>query len=216
VLGNHDRPRIASRVGAAQARVAAMLLLTLRGTPTIYYGDEAGMQQVPIPPDRVRDPLERNIPGKGLGGDGCRTPMAWDAGRHAGFSDVEPWLPLGQDHRHNNIENQRADETSIYQLHRRLINLRRARPALRHGRYRPIAAAGDLLLFARELGSERLLVALNLGAEPVVVSFASGRLAGRLLLSTAGERAGEPLAGSLDLRGDEGAVVELARDSKLP
>ena len=88
VLGNHDRPRIASRIGQAQARVAAMLLLTLRGTPTLYYGDEIGLPQVAIPADRVRDPFEKNVPGLGLGRDGCRTPMQWDAGAFAGFSSV--------------------------------------------------------------------------------------------------------------------------------
>ena len=94
VLGNHDQPRIAGRVGPDQARIAAMLLLTLRGTPTIYYGDEIGMPQVAIPPDRVRDPFERNVPGIGCGRDGARTPMQWDATPHAGFSPVEPWLPV--------------------------------------------------------------------------------------------------------------------------
>src|SRR5262249_15169959 len=92
VLGNHDRPRRASRVGAAQAPVAAMLLLTLRGTPTLYYGDEIGMAQVDIPPDKIHDPVAHTLPGLGLGRDGCRTPMQWDAGPHAGFSAVEPWL----------------------------------------------------------------------------------------------------------------------------
>jgi alpha-glucosidase len=75
VLGNHDRPRIASRVGPHQAAVALMLLLTLRGTPTIYYGDEIGREQLRIAPDQIRDPFEKNVPGLGLGRDGCRSPM---------------------------------------------------------------------------------------------------------------------------------------------
>jgi alpha-glucosidase len=74
-LGNHDRSRVASRVGQAQARVAAMLLLTLRGTPTIYQGEEIGMVDTPIPPHLVQDPLEHNVPGFGLGRDPARTPM---------------------------------------------------------------------------------------------------------------------------------------------
>ena len=88
VLGNHDNPRIASRIGAAQARVAAMLLLTLRGTPTLYYGDEIGMHNVPIPPDRVQDPFEKNVPGLGLGRDPARTPMQWSAAPNAGFTSA--------------------------------------------------------------------------------------------------------------------------------
>jgi alpha-glucosidase len=216
VLGNHDRPRIATRVGPEQARVAAMLLLTLRGTPTIYYGDEIGMRQVDIPPERLRDPLETNLPGKGLGRDGCRTPMPWDAGPHAGFSSAEPWLPLADDHRRTNVVNQRDDATSIYQLHRRLIALRRAHVVLRFGAYRPIAASGDLLLFVRELARDRWFVALNFGDEPVEVSLAAGDLRGQLLVSTAGDRAGETVKGSLDLRGNEGAVIKLADGVRLP
>ncbi len=85
VLGNHDRPRIASRVGVAQARVAAMLLLTLRGTPTLYQGDELGLENVPIPDALIQDPVERNVPGLGLGRDPERTPMQWDATNNGGF-----------------------------------------------------------------------------------------------------------------------------------
>ena len=95
VLGNHDRPRVASRVGPEQARVAAMLLLTLRGTPTLYYGDEIGMRQIPIAPEQVRDPFEKNVPGIGVGRDGCRTPMQWDASAYAGFSTAEPLAAAG-------------------------------------------------------------------------------------------------------------------------
>jgi alpha-glucosidase len=72
-----------------------MLLLTLRGTPTIYYGDEIALKEVAIAPAHVRDPLGKTVPGGGLGRDGCRTPMQWDSTTHAGFSSVEPWLPLG-------------------------------------------------------------------------------------------------------------------------
>jgi len=103
VLGNHDRPRVASRVGSEQARVAAMLLLTLRGTPTLYYGDEIGMHQVAITPDQVRDPFEKNVPGIGVGRDGCRTPMQWDATVGAGFSTATPWLPLADDCTHETL-----------------------------------------------------------------------------------------------------------------
>jgi alpha-glucosidase len=210
VLGNHDKPRIASRVGDAQAKVAAMLLLTLRGMPTLYYGDEIGMRQIKIPPHRVRDPYELNVPGLGLGRDGCRTPMQWDASDKAGFSDGDPWLPLGEDRRQLNVENQRADRTSIFTLHRRLLALRRAHPALAIGNYRPMAATGDLLLFERVLGRERFVVALNLGVEPVEVDFALGDVRGRLVLSTHGDRDGEPVADALALRDNEGVVVELA------
>jgi alpha-glucosidase len=215
VLGNHDRPRIASRVGKEQARIAAILLLTLRGTPTIYYGDEIGMQQVAMRPEQVRDPFEKNVPGQGLGRDGCRTPMQWDRSRYAGFSDAEPWLPLPNRSEGDNVEEQRQHNTSIYQLHRQLIALRRRRPALFGGTYRPVAASGDLLMFLREAPGDRLLIALNLSADPTTVSSKSGLAIGSLLLSSHLDRAGEAIGGSFELRGDEGAVVELSSESML-
>jgi alpha-glucosidase len=210
VLGNHDRPRVASRVGPEQAKVAAMMLLTLRGMPTLYYGDEIGMQQAKIPPDRVRDPFELNVPGLGLGRDGCRTPMQWDASDQAGFTAGDPWLPLGKRHRQLNVENQRADRTSILTLHRRLLELRRAHPALAIGDYRSMVATGDLLLYQRLLDNERFLVALNLGARPVEADFAKGEVRGRLVLSTHGDRDGERVSDELALRDNEGVVVALA------
>jgi alpha-glucosidase len=207
VLGNHDRPRIASRIGRDQARIAAMLLLTLRGTPTIYYGDEIGMTQVPIPPERVQDPFEQNVPGIGVGRDGCRTPMQWSAERNAGFTAGEPWLPLADDFRSENVENARADPASILNLHRRLIALRRSRPVLTAGAYRPLAAHGDLLLYRREHADDRVTVALNLGREPATVPLASTPPETCVLLSSNADREGEAINGEIDLRGNEGLVI---------
>ncbi|HJU14857.1 MAG TPA: alpha-amylase family glycosyl hydrolase [Stellaceae bacterium] len=215
VLSNHDRPRIASRVGRAQARIAAMLLLTLRGTPTLYYGDEIAMVQVPIPPERVRDPLERNVPGMGLGRDGARTPMQWDASPQAGFSTVAPWLPVAADYASENVENARRAANSVYHLHRRLIAVRRARPSLTVGRYRMILARGELILYLREFAQERTLVILNLGAVPSAVRFEQA-LAGRVLVSSFADRDGEAVEGAIAVRADEGLVIALAEGSPAP
>src|SRR6185503_17285360 len=125
VLGNHDQHRIASRVGAAQARVAAMLLLTLRGTPTMYNGDEIGMHDVDIPPELVQDPQELGVPGIGLGRDPERTPMQWDASPNAGFTSGTPWLPLAANYRTANVAAEHDDPASMLTLYRRLIALRR-------------------------------------------------------------------------------------------
>ena len=206
VLGNHDRPRLASRVGPAQPRVAAMLLLTLRGTPTLYYGDEIGMRQVPIPRERVRDPVE-NVVGLGTGRDGCRTPMQWEAGAFAGFSAVEPWLPLSADFAVRNVASERDDPVSLLNLYRRLIALRRVRPALTRGAYRPVVAAGDVLAYLRETDTERVLVALNFGPGTAVVALPPEISAGTILLSSAGGREGEAVRGSFSLAPHEGAVV---------
>jgi alpha-glucosidase len=215
VLGNHDRPRIASRVGREQARVAAMLLLTVRGTPTVYYGDELGLPHVPIPPDRVQDPFEKNVPGIGVGRDGARTPMQWDTTPNAGFSSAEPWLPLAHDWHSENVENQTRDATSFYNLYRRLIACRRASCALSEGAYRPVVARGELLLYVRECPDERVLVALNLGDEAISVAFPGG-LRGRVLVSCLGDRDGEEISGSIDLRDNDGLVIELAADAVVP
>lgn len=208
VLGNHDRPRILKRVGPDQARVAAMLLLTLRGTPTLYYGDEIGMAQVDVPPERIQDPYEKNVPGLGLGRDGVRTPMQWDGSAFAGFSDVEPWLPLAPDYTEVNVEAEQGAVDSMLTLHRRLLQARRLHPALARGAYVPLAAEGDLLLFGREGEGERCLVALNLGGDPILAEVPEAQ--GRVLLSTFCDRGEEQVAGEIALRGHEGVIVQCA------
>jgi alpha-glucosidase len=208
VLGNHDRPRIASRVGAAQARVAAMLLLTLRGTPTLYYGDEIGMTDVPIPPGRERDPWGINLPGLGLGRDPERTPMQWSAAPHAGFTTAHPWLPIAHDFAQVNLEAQRVDAESILTLHRRLIAVRRAEPALHGGAYTPIDAIGPVIAYQRTAGDSRLLVALNLSSDPASLALPDG-VTGIVEIATHADADGRPIANPIHLRGDEGLLMRL-------
>lgn len=205
VLGNHDRQRIASRVGHDQARVAAMLLLTLRGTPTLYYGDEIGLPQVEIPPDRARDPWERNLPGLGVGRDGCRTPMQWDSTPHAGFTTGEPWLPLDKNFARDNVAIERRDPTSMFSLYRALIDLRRIRLELAIGVYRQVSVTSELLVFEREHQGQRLLVALNFGAASVATVI---HVRGRVLLSTFMDRQAQTVDGMLELRDAEGIILE--------
>jgi alpha-glucosidase len=121
------------------------------------------MMQVTIPTDCIRDPFQKNVPGLNVGRDGCRTPMQWDATQRADFSQTEPWLPLAKDFRQKNVADQRREPSSLYNLYRALIALRRSRRALTSGSYRPILTSKDLLLFARECEDDRVLVALNLG-----------------------------------------------------
>jgi alpha-glucosidase len=205
VLGNHDKERIASKIGSAQARVAAMLLLTLRGTPTIYYGEEIGMKDVPIAPEQVQDPAEKNEPGLGLGRDPERTPMPWDGSLLAGFTSGEPWLPLGADHARVNVEALRESRRSILNLYRRLIDLRRDKPVLTHGSIDAVTVQGNILRYERRQGDQRLIIALNLAHERArVLSLPSGRL----LLSTDLDRAGEDVGASASLRADEGIIIQ--------
>jgi alpha-glucosidase len=205
VLGNHDRPRVATRVGAAQARVAAMLLLTLRGTPTLYYGDEIGMKQVPIAPDQVQDPFEKNVPGIGVGRDGCRTPMQWGPGEQAGFTSGEPWLPLDADFPQQNAAALAKDPQSILSLYVKLIDLRKHTPELVFGNYDPVAAPANVLAYRRSYDGQSLLVVLNFTAEPSSMHIEPGEI----LVSTELDRRGENVSGALELRGNEGLIVQL-------
>jgi alpha-glucosidase len=209
VLGNHDNPRIASRIGAAQARVAAMLLLTLRGTPTLYYGDELGMHNVPIPPDQVQDPFEKNVPGIGVGRDPERTPMQWSAAENAGFTGGTPWLPIAEDYPRVNVATASADPKSMLALYRKLLHVRRREPSLSIGLYTPLPAQGDVLAYRRQFeGSRRFLVVLNLASEATVFQAPHGN-AGKIAISTHLDHEGEPVAGPIELRADEGLLIEL-------
>ncbi len=133
VLSNHDRPRIATRVGREQARIAQMLLLTLRGTPTCYYGDELGMQDVAIPPELMHDPRGKEHPEHSR--DPARTPMQWDSSPNAGFCppEVQPWLPVASDYQTYNVAVEQQDMHSFLALVRALLTLRRSSPALNVG-----------------------------------------------------------------------------------
>ena len=179
VIGSHDAPRIAARIGEPQARVAAMLLLTLRGTPTLYQGDELGIGEVTIPPERVRDPQDLRQPGIGIGRDRSRTPMPWRDAAFAGFSRAEPWLPLNPDWRERNVAAQTGAPRSMLTLYRALLALRRARPALAIGTFEMLAAPDGILAYARAHDGKRLVVLLNLTARNVTVDWA-----GEVLLST--------------------------------
>ena len=207
VLGNHDRPRIADRVGDAQARIAAMLLLTLRGTPTMYYGDEIGLGHVTIPPAEVRDPWEKREPGLGLGRDPSRTPMRWDWSAHAGFTTGTPWLPLGEGWQHHNVKAFDQDDASILELYRRLIAIRRAHPVLEHGDYRTISSDNDVLIFERFDNRDRLRILLNLSQERRTIAPPAGLTIGSLVISTDAKRAAIGGTGAIDLAGGEGVIV---------
>jgi alpha-glucosidase len=216
VLGNHDRPRIVSRVGSKQARVAAMLLLTLRGTPTLYYGDEIGMHDVEIPPEKVQDPFEKNVPGRGLGRDPQRTPMQWSAAKNAGFTAGKPWLPIAEDYAQNNVEAERDDPLSILSLYMQLINVRRGEPALEVGELERIDTAGDLLTYIRRDGESAFLVALNFGSEPQVIDISDRAGGGRITLSTGLDRAGESVRGILHIHPDEGLLLRVTTQPPVP
>jgi alpha-glucosidase len=209
VLGNHDTRRIASRIGPAQARVAAMLLLTLRGTPTIYYGEELGMADIAVPPEEVQDPFERQQPGLGLGRDPERAPMPWDGSDGAGFTSGKPWLKLPVDHRTVSVATLSADPRSILSLYRRLIALRRAHPALSLGSLEGVEAVGSVLVYRRRCGAEHLAILLNMGHEAAIVPRPQPAARAQSSLSTYLD-GGEAIEGeTIMLRPAEGMVLRL-------
>jgi alpha-glucosidase len=209
VLGNHDTSRVASRLqrlGAAGPRLAAVLLLTLRGTPTMYYGDEIGMADVPIAPDEVRDPFERNVPGRGR--DPERTPMRWSGAPQGGFTTGMPWLPMGDEVATRNVETEASDPASLLSLYRRLIQLRRQEPALALGAYSPVAVDSECLGYLRQSGSSRLLVLLNFAQAERAIPLPSA-FGGDLLLSSDAARRPGPIQGRVALGSREAAVLRL-------
>ncbi|WP_394830385.1 DUF3459 domain-containing protein [Pendulispora rubella] len=205
VLGNHDVPRPATRLGAAQARAAMVLLLTLRGAPVVYYGDELGMPNVPIPPERIQDPWSAALPGGGR--DPARTPMRWTRGPNAGFcpEHAMPWLPVGDELEAINVEDQRHDPGSMLALTKALLALRRACPALRGGNLRCLQGPPGAVVFSRVHDDERFLVAINTTAAPVEVPLPAGT-SGIVRISSAMDRTGT--CTTLPLRAHEACVLE--------
>lgn len=208
VLGNHDQPRLSSRIGAEQARVAAMLLLTLRGTPTLYYGDELGMQNGVIPAERIQDPQGLRL-GAERTRDVARTPMLWDAGPQAGFTGDAPWLPLAADHAVRNAATQNEDARSLLNLYRQLIWLRKRTPALVEGSYRSLETGNeDCFAFLRSHAAGDFLVALNFSGREQSLEIPQAQ-AGKILLSTHADSEKEYSGGRLSLRPDEGLLIAL-------
>jgi alpha-glucosidase len=210
VLGNHDRPRVATKRGQAQARVAAMLLLTLRGTPTLYYGDELGLTDGAIPPTEVQDPRELREPGLGLGRDPVRAPMPWDESEYAGFTVAKPWLSLNADWPTRNVARMEKDPHSILTLYRQLLAARRSHLALSIGDFVLLNAEGDILAYERRHDPERLIVALNLGGRPQHMTLPDWANEYRPLLSTVDD-AVMVADRTLLLRESEGVILTASR-----
>ena len=217
VLGNHDQHRLASRLGKDQARLAAMLLLTLRGTPTLYYGEEIGMTDVAVPHESVRDPWELREPGLGLGRDPERTPMQWDKGAGGGFTAGNPWLPLSPDYQVCNVSAQESDQNSFLTLYRELIILRRRWTALCLGGFKFLGDFPDRIAYERFDDTARFQIFLNLSLSNIPQPLEAPARRGHILLSTLGDHdigINERIDnGCLLLRAGEGVMLCLDSDT---
>ncbi|MFL5776223.1 MAG: alpha-amylase family glycosyl hydrolase, partial [Chloroflexota bacterium] len=206
-LSNHDNPRAISRYAVAgdpartgaRARLAALMLLTLRGTPFVYYGEEIGQPDGEVPAGRVVDVAGR---------DPERTPMQWDASPTAGFTWGDPWLPVGSSTRTVNVAAQSDDPRSMLAFYRRLIAERRRSLALRRGSYATLPGLPhEVFGYARDAGDDRRLIVLNFGAEPVTIDRDRLGPAPTVILAADPDRSIGPITGPLRLSPDDGVLV---------
>jgi len=180
-FGNHDNPRLASRIGRSQAKLVGLLQLTLPGIPVIYYGDEIGMEDLPIAADKIQDPFEKLEPGFGLGRDPERAPMQWTDRANAGFTQGNPWLSVVENYHALNVDSELDDPTSFLHMYQTLLGLRRM-PVLRSGTYEEwMGCTRNLFGFFREDSHNKLLIVLNMSAHPTVYN---GDVFGKILFST--------------------------------
>jgi len=222
VMSNHDQPRHIDRYGTggdaeARARVAALLLLTMPGTPFLYYGEEVGMRNGKLRYRDLRDPYTKRFWPFRPGRDPARTPMQWDASLHAGFTSHRPWLPLPPDSSQRNVAAEAADPRSLWSLYRQLLALRRMSPALSRGDYHVIEGSPrDCLLYEREARTEmgtveRMLVAVNFSQRPCEFALSSGSSQGLVLASTNSDAADSKWdPAHIRLAPDEGRLVRLS------
>lgn len=206
-FGNHDQPRLASRIGQEQARVVAVMQMALPGLPIVYYGDELGMQNGVIHTSELQDPVELRKPGLGQGRDPERTPMQWDASTYAGFSTAKPWLPVTHTVAAHNVAAQHGDGDSYLSLYRQLLELRKRYRIFREGDYETFGEADkNLYVFSRRLGEEHVFVVLNMSKKPQNFELPHG---GRILVSAHPERPPKLNgAGVLKLKPYDAVIVE--------
>jgi alpha-glucosidase len=204
-FGNHDQRRLVSRLGVKAARAAAVMQFTLPGVIFVYYGEELGMHDVPIPSGRVRDPAAVGDPGH-MGRDPARTPMQWTNEPGAGFSSGEPWLPLAADYAANSVAAEEHEPASFLLLYRTLAHWRAQSEALRHGDIEVVnVGAPHVLAYRRHKGNDRMYTFINFANRPVRLS---GLPVRKLVVSSdpqsqAGDTA---LDGTIQLLPHEGAL----------
>ena len=213
-LSNHDVVRAISRYdqggeGERRARLLALMLLTLRGSPFIYYGEEIGMKEARLPKRLLKDPVGRKWYPLHRGRDGARTPMQWSDSPAAGFSSGTPWLPVGPEIGKRNVAAQDSDPASLLNFYRRLIWLCKDLPVLQQGAYRSLVAGvpADCYCYLRELAGSKAAVALNFSRAPRTVDLSPEGRSWRLALSTDYRRTGESGISTLKLGPGEGCLL---------
>jgi alpha-glucosidase len=208
VLGNHDRSRIVTRLGYGRARLLAMMQMTLRGLPVIYYGEELGLVDIDISKSQRRDLCNNTINGSGR--DGVRTPMPWTVDDASSTTSTK-WLPEGINSAQLSVESQAMDPQSMLNFYRHLIHLRKSLLAFSQGSYRSIETRdSDVYGYVREDGMQRCYVYLNFSSQPSILGVGKiGRwIGGTHLVDGDGEFLDIP---ELTLQPYEGRIYELRR-----
>ena len=215
VLNNHDVKRIATRIGKGnddeRLKVAAAFLLTQRGTPFLYYGEEIGMRDIPVRKrSEIKDPIGKRYWPFMIGRDGCRSPMQWDGSAQAGFSTGQPWLPVHENAMQRSVAAQENDPLSILHFYRDLLKLRRETPALRRGMTIMLTQDSRAILgYLRQTADQTVLVALNFRKRhiPLVLGAELRRATWKVLLSSKGPRETDIHDGLLPLAPNEVCIL---------
>jgi alpha-glucosidase len=209
VLNNHDQPRSYTRhqkpgESDARAKILAALLLTMKGTPFIYYGEEIGMKNGDIRRDQLQDPVGVKYWPFNKGRDPERTPMLWDGSKYAGFSSAKPWLPVNNDAASRSLKIQEKDRSSIYSWYKDLLALRKKTPALRSGSWKEIVSGNDdLFVYTRQEGKKTVTVLLNFSNTQ---QHAGNTAEGKTLLSTE-RKTGSSIKGGIILQPYEALII---------
>lgn len=216
VMSHHDVRRIATRLHASsddrKLKQAAALLLTLRGTPYIYYGDEIGMRDIHVGKREIQDPLGKQLWPFPVGRDGCRSPMQWDDSEFAGFSTHKPWLIVHPNHTQRNVIQQRSEKDSLFHFYRNLIHVRKENEALREGMFLPLTYDPlYIMAYLRQMAHETVLVVLNFSRRKM--KFFLGRELAKhnwqLLLSSNADQETTIKSNSLQLAGYEACIYKV-------
>jgi len=214
VLNNHDNKRSATRFKAPEdderLKVAAGMMLTLRGTPFLYAGEEIGMRDIKVKRSEIQDPVGKHYWPINVGRDGCRSPMQWSKDINAGFSKGKPWLKVHPNHITRNVEAQAKDPKSLLNFYRKLLKLRRETPALHRGSFMSLNFDPKRVLgYLRQDGDQTVLVALNFGKRKVRLALGNSlrRRQWELLLSNKRVTSPSVADGWLALEGDEVCIL---------
>ncbi len=208
VLNNHDTVRTTTRYKMddtdEQAKLTALFMLTLRGTPFLYYGEEIGMRDIQLKRSEILDPAGRKYWPLYKGRDGCRSPMQWSAELYAGFSTAQPWMKVHTNYSSRNVETQQDDQNTLFNFYRKVIRMRREIPALTRGDWTPMPRLHSrVLAYQRTYNSQTLTVLLNFSALPIPIQ---ADIRGDVILSTHSRPMGDIIA-PISLSPYEGIVI---------